>query len=132
MAEPLDAFPDVAGEGGDGNGEGGDENGDESEDDRALVARHQRAVRDLEGVTVDGLVYEYRTQFHQDPLVTQDATAYYLSVRGHVWDEFAERLGLSDEELARLKRRHAEQFEASVGERADEAGSGEAMILTKE
>lgn len=114
--DPLAAFPDV-----------------ENEEDRALAAKHQQGVRNLEGVTVDGLVYEYRTQFHQDPLITQDGTAYYLSVRGHVWDEFADRLDLSDEELARLKAIHAEQFAASVGEEAgDEAGEGDPLILTKE
>lgn len=111
MAEPLTAFPDV-----------------EDETDRALVMKHQETVRNLERVTVDGLVYEYRTQFHQDPLVTQDETAYYLSVRGHVWDEFGDRMELSDEKLAQLKQAHAEQFEATVGEVAND----EAMIFTKE
>ena len=115
MAEPLAAFPDVE--------DGGDDR------NRELVVRHQQAVRDLEGVGVDGLVYEYRTQFHRDPLVTQTETAYYLSVRGHVWDEFGERMELSDAELAQLKEAHAEQFAASVG---DDAGGGEPMILTKE
>lgn len=111
MPEPLAAFPDV-----------------ESEDERALVARHQHAVRELEGVGVDGLVYEYRTQFHRDPLVTQSETAYYLSVRSHVWNEFGERMGVGGEELERLKTAHARQFAASVGDEA----SDEAMILTKE
>lgn len=108
--DPLVAFPDV-----------------EDESDRELVARHQEAIRDLDGVTVDGLVYEYRTQFHRDPLVTQDETAYFLAVRGHVWDEFAERMDLSEADLGRLKELHAEQFAASVGQ----VGNGEAMILTK-
>ncbi|WP_137286282.1 hypothetical protein [Halorussus salinisoli] len=111
MAEPLAAFPDV-----------------KDESDRELAARHQVAVRELDGVTVDGLVYEYRTQFHRDPLVTQDGTAYFLSVRGHVWDEFGERMELGEEELERLKQVHDEQFRASVGQGA----SDEAMILTKE
>jgi hypothetical protein len=115
VAEPLDAFPDVEGEA-----------------KRELVSRHQQAVRDLEGVTVDGLVYEYRTQFHQDPLVTQTETAYYLSVRSHVWDEFADRMELSEEELARLKAIHEEQFAASVGEETGGAKNGEAIILAKE
>ncbi|WP_281062945.1 hypothetical protein [Halorussus pelagicus] len=44
MAVPLDSFPDLT-----------------DESDRELVARHQQVVRALEGVTVDGLVYEYRT-----------------------------------------------------------------------
>lgn len=112
MAEPLDAFGDV----------------ELSEDDRELVERHQQVVRDYENLSVDGLVYEYRTQFHQDPLVEQDERGYYLSVRGHVWDEFAEAMEVSGEELARLKEIHEAQFEASVGEVARE----EAMVLTKE
>jgi hypothetical protein len=111
MADPLAAFPDV-----------------EEQGDQELVERHQQAVRNLEGVGVDGLVYEYRTQFHRDPLVTQTEEAYYLSVRGHVWDEFAERMGVSEDELEKLKQAHAEQFAASVGEDA----SDEAMVLTKE
>jgi hypothetical protein len=120
MAEPLDGFPDIDGEA-----------------DRELVDRHQEAVRELDGVGVDGLVYEYRTQFHRDPLVTQNGTAYYLSVRGHVWEEFADRVELTEDELARLKDLHAEQFAASVeetGSEGPETGntSGEPMILTKE
>lgn len=125
MADPLAAFPDLA-DGDDRPNEDDRPNG--PADDRELVARHQRAVRDFEGLSVDGLVYEYRTQFHRDPLVTQTETAYYLSVRSHVWDEFAERMEASEAELERLKKLHAEQFEASVGESADD----DAMILTKE
>jgi hypothetical protein len=114
MTDPLDAFPDLT-----------------DDADRDLVARHQRTVRELEGVTVDGLVYEYRTQFHRDPLVTQDGTAYYLSVRSHVWEEFADQMGLTDEELSRLKMAHDEQFAASVGE-STPGENGDAMILAKE
>ena len=112
MAEPLAPFRDA----------------EVSEEDRELVLRHQQVVRDYENLSVDGLVYEYRTQFHRDPLVDQDEAAYYLSVRGHVWDEFAAAMDASEAELARLKKIHAEQFAASVGESADD----EAMVLTKE
>ncbi|NHN61250.1 MULTISPECIES: hypothetical protein [Halorussus] len=115
MAAPLDAFPDV-----------------DDEAARDLVGRHQAFVRDLPDVGVDGLVYEYRTQFHRDPLATQDGTAYYLSVRDHVWDEFADRMGLSDDELATLKDAHAAQFAAHVGDEAGDEADDEAMILTKE
>jgi hypothetical protein len=118
MAEPLAAFPAI-----------------EAETDRELVARHQRVVRNLEGVGVDGLVYEYRTQFHRDPLVAQDATTYYLTVRSHVWQEFADRMDLSADELARLKALHADQFAGSVGDGGggeSESADGEPMILTKE
>ncbi|WP_128478807.1 hypothetical protein [Halorussus pelagicus] len=76
--------------------------------------------------------------------MTQDETAYYLAVRSHVWEEFADRMDLTDDELTRLKTLHAEQFAASVGETtsddkaasdrgASEEGTDEtAMILTKE
>ena len=141
VTDPLAAFPDVANEEGDGGSDGDERDGDgpdRAETDRELLARHQRAVRNLEGVGVDGLVYEYRTQFHRDPLVAQDATAYYLAVRSHVWSEFADRMDLPADELARLKALHADQFAASVGEsRGDgsesaDSAEGEPMILTKE
>ncbi|WP_158059071.1 hypothetical protein [Halorussus halophilus] len=112
MPEPLAAFGDV----------------ELTEEDTELVERHQQVVRDHENLSVDGLVYEYRTQFHQDPLVEQDETAYYLSVRGHVWDEFADAMGVGDEALERLKGIHEAQFEATVGSPAE----SEAMVLTKE
>lgn len=110
MTEPLDAFPDV-----------------EDESDRDLIARHQRAVREFPDVSVADLVYEYRTLFHQDPLVERTETAYYLSVRSHVWNEFADWMELTDDELARLKAAHAEQFVASVGHSADR----DALVFTR-
>ena len=112
MPDPLDAFPAVE--------------GDDSA--RDLLARHQRVVRELPDLSVADLVYDYRTQFHEDPLVARDEAAYYLSVRSHVWDEFADRMELTDDERARLKAAHAEQFEASVGRPADR----EALVFTKE
>jgi len=111
MVDPLEAFPNV-----------------DDEADRDLVARHQEAVRALSDLSVDDLVYDYRTQFHQDPLVTRTETAYYLSVRGHVWAEFGEWMDVGHDELDRLKAIHAEQFRQHVGEDADD----DAMILTAE
>jgi len=111
VADPLDPFPDV-----------------DDEDDRDLAARHQAAVRNLPDLSVEDLVYDYRTQFHRDPLVARTETAYYLSVRSHVWAEFGEWMDVGDDELARLKAIHADQLRAHVGEEAD----GDAMILTRE
>ncbi|WP_132058567.1 hypothetical protein [Halorussus amylolyticus] len=111
MADPLDAFPDVT-----------------DESDRDLVARHQRAVREFPDLSVADLVYDYRTQFHEDPLVERDESAFYLSVRSHVWTEFADWMDLSDDELAQLKAAHARQFEASVGRSADY----DALVLAKD
>lgn len=109
--DPLDAFPTI-----------------EDETVRDLLARHQRVVREFPDLSVADLVYDYRTQFHEDPLVTRDEAAYYLSVRSHVWDEFADWMELTDDELARLKAAHAEQFEARVGRPADR----EALVFAKE
>ncbi|WP_134672366.1 hypothetical protein [Halorussus marinus] len=111
MADPLDPFPDV-----------------DDEADRALVARHQEAVRALPALSVEDLVYDYRTQFHRDPLVARTDAAYYLSVRSHVWAEFGERLDAGPDGLSRLKAIHAEQFREHVGEQA----ADDAMILTRE
>lgn len=111
VPDPLDAFPAV-----------------EDEGARDLLARHQRVVRKFPDLSVADLVYDYRTQFHEDPLVARDETAYYLSVRSHVWDEFADWMDLTDDELTRLKAAHAEQFEASVGNLANR----DALVFAKE
>ncbi|USZ69962.1 hypothetical protein NGM10_16290 (plasmid) [Halorussus salilacus] len=113
MADPLDPFSGV-----------------EEEDARDLAARHQRLVREFSDLSVADVVYEYRTRFHRDPLVARDGAAYYLSVRSHVWEDFADRLETSEAELARLKAVHAEAFRAGVGDPDDH--EGEPLVLVEE
>jgi len=93
---------------------------------RDLASRHQESMRDLPGI--DDLVYEWRTQFHDDPMVERTETAYYLTVREHVWEEFADALDLSERELGALQALHDRQLHAAV----EPSGGGVAIVLTRE
>ena len=93
-----------------------------------LTRRHQESVRDLPGV--EDIVYEWRNQFHQDPLVHRDTEAYVLALRDHVWAEFADHLDLRDAHLAALRALHDTQARALAVDTArfDEA---DAVVLTR-
>jgi hypothetical protein len=93
----------------------------------ALVERHGEYVRGYEAVGgVDGLVYEWRQSFFEDPLDAQDPETYYLAVPRRVWADFGERMDLSDAELDALRAVHDRQFRAERGE-----PEGEALVLAK-
>jgi hypothetical protein len=91
-----------------------------------LARTHQSNVRDLPGV--DDIVYEWRTQFHQDPLLARTNAAYYLALPDHVWDEFAEDIGASEAERAALVDLHGRQTRID----ADEVGADTARLETSE
>jgi muconolactone delta-isomerase len=88
----------------------------------------QRVVSNYGSLSVDDVVYEWRSQFHQDPLVAQTPTAYYLDVQEHVWEDVGARAEICNGELAGVRRVHAAQFGSDVG---DEPPAG-AMVLAKE
>lgn len=96
---------------------------------RALVARHQRAVRENPGVS--NLLYEWRRYLAYDPLVARTAEAYHLVVLDRVWEEFGASLGLSGVELDRLKRVHDRQARRDARARGDDESvfDGAAPIL---
>jgi hypothetical protein len=95
---------------------------------RTLARDHQEGVRDLPGV--DDIVYEWRNQFHLDPLLHRESDVYVLALRGHVWDEFGERLGLEDTELDALRALHDRQARRLV-EDAGRLADDEAVVLTR-
>jgi hypothetical protein len=75
-------------------------------------------VRDNPGV--EDIVYEWRSQFHEAPVLHQTPDAYYLRLRRHVWDEFADALDLAEVELEALLDVHEEQVRRELGaERKD-------------
>ncbi|PSP83220.1 hypothetical protein BRC83_07560 [Halobacteriales archaeon QS_1_68_17] len=92
---------------------------------RELVGRHQQSVRDNPGV--DDIVYEWRNYFHRDPVLERTDAAYYLQVRDHVWDEFAESLDLTDDERAALVAVHRKQVRA--GTAVEPAGDDPLLVL---
>lgn len=74
---------------------------------RTLTRRHQQSIRDLPGI--DNIVYEWRNHFHLDPLLARTDTVYTLALPDHVWDEFADRLDVSETELDGLRAVHDHQ-----------------------
>jgi len=100
---------------------------------RELARRHQSNVRDLPGV--EDIVYEWRSQFHWDPLLTQTTAAYYLALPDHVWDEFADDLGVTDAERSALVALHDGQIRRDapdVGADTGRLDSAEPLVLTRE
>lgn len=118
--DPLDAFDDTIIE------TVARERDVEMETLRDLVRRQQELVRSLPGV--DDIVYEWRKAFATDPLVERRPDAYYLSVPGHVWPEFASSLSASTEELNAVRAVHDRQFRAVLG---DVGGDTDALVLTR-
>jgi len=99
---------------------------------RTLARTHQSNVRDLPGV--DDIVYEWRNQFHLDPLLVRTTATYYLALPAHVWDEFAESLGATDVErdaLVALHERQARQDADTVGLDVGRLDGDEAVVLTR-
>jgi len=105
-----------------------DENDIEENALRALATAHQNGVRDLPGV--DDIVYEWRNQFHQDPLVHRTESVYVLAIQPHVWDEFGDSLGVTDAELAALRALHDRQARALAGE-TSRFDADHALVLTR-
>jgi len=91
---------------------------------RDLLVRHQQQVRDNPGV--EDIVYEWRTQFHEQPVLHRTADAYYLRLRSHVWDEFAAALDVAETDLNALCGAHEEQTRRVTGA---ETADGEAMMV---
>jgi hypothetical protein len=95
---------------------------------RSLLAAQQRQVRSNPGV--EDVVYEWRSQFHERPVLERRADAYVLRLRDHVWDEFADAMDLAEVDLRAVLDAHEEQARADTGAERDD---GEAfMILARE
>lgn len=99
-----------------------------AEDLRELLASHQRQVRANPGV--DDIVYEWRTQFHEQPLVTRTDDVYYLLVRDHVWDEFADALDVAEATMVAVNDVHEEQTRRDTG--AERGPDERFMILARD
>ncbi|WP_247009183.1 hypothetical protein [Halorientalis litorea] len=95
---------------------------------RELLRRHQRQARENPGV--EDIVYEWRSQFHGDPLLHRTEEAYYLRLRDHVWDEFADALDIPETALFALLDVHADQTRRDTG--AGTRDGEQLMILGRE
>ncbi|NIB99462.1 hypothetical protein [Halobacterium sp. R2-5] len=84
----------------------------------------QATIGDYPGLTVDGLVYEWRQAFRDDPLVERRPDAWVLSVPERVWVDVCERAEISEETAAALAALYATEVE---GER-----DGVPLVLLRE
>lgn len=87
----------------------------------------QRVVAGFGDLSVDDIVYEWRTRHHRDPLVARTETAYYLDVREHVWDDVLARADVASHTAARVRAVHEAQF---ASDRDEDAPEG-AMVLAR-
>lgn len=97
-----------------------------SEELSAALDRLTAAVATYPGV--HDLVYEYRRNFRLDPLVARHGPAYYLRVPPRVWAEFADRVELSESELAACRAVHAAVLQATT-EPDDHPADHEPLVL---
>jgi hypothetical protein len=95
---------------------------------RELLLAHQEQVRSNPGV--EDIVYEWRTQFHEAPVLHQTSDAYYLRLRRHVWHEFADALDIPEVDLEAVLDAHEEQLRREVG--AERKDDERFMVLTRE
>jgi succinate dehydrogenase flavin-adding protein (antitoxin of CptAB toxin-antitoxin module) len=94
---------------------------------RELLRRHQRQVREMPGV--EDIVYEWRSQFHEQPVLQRTAEAYYLRLREHVWEEFADALDLAEVDFYAVLDAHEEQTRRKTGAGVDDRER--MMVLTR-
>lgn len=100
-------------------------------DESSLVAgvvAVQDVVAGFSDLSVDDIVYEWRTQHHKDPLVSRTPRTYYLDVREHVWDDIFERADVTGETRSAIRAVHATQFGVDPGVEDSPAG---AMVLDR-
>jgi len=94
---------------------------------RDLLVRHQEQVRDNPGV--EDIVYEWRSQFHGQPVVQRTPDTYYMRLRAHVWDEFADALDIAEADLYAVLDAHEEQLRRETGAGIDDGER--AMVLSR-
>lgn len=108
---------------------------------REGLAAHQRLARRHRDV--DGLVFEYRVEFREQPVLARGDGAYYLAVPPRVWPEFAARLDVGEAVVAAVKAVHERAATdhrdggaiGAIGVDSDGVpatdGDREAMVLTR-
>jgi len=84
------------------------------------AASVQAAVGNYPAASVDGLVYEWRQAFSEDPLVERTPTRWALLVPERVWTDLCERGGVREDLRPALASLHAAPSTAEVGDTDDE------------
>jgi len=89
-----------------------------ADDVRVLVRRHQQGMREFPGV--DDLLYEWKKYYPYDPVVARTDRFVHVVLFPEVWDEFADRLDLTDAEQEALMAVHDRQARAAATARGDD------------
>lgn len=83
-------------------------------------------------IGVDGLVYDWRNAFPEDPVLERRPDAYELVVEPRVWREFGERCGFEEATLRAVMAVHAGQVQRNAEERGDgPLPMGEPILLVR-
>lgn len=91
----------------------------------------QDAIADYPGVSVDGLVYEWRQAFADDPLVEQSPTAWVLRVPERVWRDVTNRAGVRDDVEPALRALHGSRTPENVEESEPEDAERVTLVLSR-
>ena len=99
----------------------------------ALVAALERLQTAAEHhIGVDGLVYDWRNAFPEDPVLERRPDAYELVVEPRVWREFGDRCGFEEATLRAVMAVHADQLQRNAEQRGDgPPPMGEPMLLVR-
>jgi hypothetical protein len=102
------------------------------EADLAESARSvQAAVAEYPGVTVDGLVYEWRQAFADDPLVERTPTAWVLRVPERVWNDVTDRAGVRADVEPALRALHGTETPEDVEETEPADAERVTLVLSR-
>jgi len=102
------------------------------EADLAESARSvQAAVAEYPGVTVDGLVYEWRQAFADDPLVERTPTAWVLRVPERVWNDVTDRAGVRADVEPALRALHGTETPEDVEETEPTDAERVTLVLSR-
>ncbi|MDH5021354.1 hypothetical protein [Halobacterium rubrum] len=102
------------------------------ERDLAACARDvQAAIADYPGVTVDGLVYEWRQAFADDPLAERTPTAWVLRVPERVWRDVTNRAGVRADMEPALRALHGTETPDGVEEDEDDDADRVTLVLSR-
>jgi len=91
----------------------------------------QAAVADYPGVSVDGLVYEWRQAFADDPLVERTPTAWVLRVPERVWRDVTDRAGVRDDVKPALRALHGTETPDGVEEDEPDDADRVTLVLSR-
>jgi hypothetical protein len=83
-------------------------------------------------IGVDGLVYDWRHAFENDPVLARHPDAYELVVEPRVWRDFADRCGFDEDALRAVMAVHARQVRRNAEARGEAPlPMGEPMLLVR-